>query len=60
MVEASIEVAHLLAGLRLTVRAVPAWICRQCGKKLVTTETAGRVNGLIDKIAGLGNGKRIQ
>lgn len=60
MLEDQIEVIHTHAGLQLKVRAVPAWVCRQCGKKLVTTEVAERVNVVLDKVAGPGKGRRIQ
>ena len=60
MVEGEIEVMHAHEGLSLKVKAVPAWVCRACGKRLVTSDIAERLNHLLDEVAGKDHGKRIQ
>ena len=54
-----IEVKHAHDGLSLKVKAVPAWVCSSCGKRLVTNEVADRINRLLDEVAGKNRGKRI-
>ena len=60
MREEHIEVKHAHAGLSLKVKAVPAWVCGSCGKRLVTNDIADRLNRLLDEVAGKNRGKRIQ
>jgi len=60
MREEQIEVKHAHDGLSLKVKAVPAWVCSSCGKRLVTNDVADRINRLLDEVAGKNQGKRIQ
>lgn len=60
MVEDQIELTHSHQGTSVKIRNVPAWVCTDCGKRLVTGEIADRINKLLDEIEGDRQGKRIQ
>ena len=60
MTEAQIELTHAHEGMSLKVRDVPAWVCRNCGKRLVAGDIADRINRLLDQVVGEGQGKRIR
>lgn len=60
MVEDHIELTHSHQGTSIKIRNVPAWVCTDCSKRLVTGEIADRINKLLDEIEGDRQGKRIQ
>jgi len=45
-----ITVTYERDGVVLLVKEVPAWVCAQCGKRLITGEVATQVSDLLDHL----------
>jgi len=37
-------------GVALQIKAVPAWVCAACGKRLLTGKVATQVEGILDRL----------
>ncbi|TEU17270.1 MAG: YgiT-type zinc finger protein [Anaerolineales bacterium] len=45
-----ITVTYERDGVVLLVKEVPAWVCAQCGKRLITGKVATQVSDLLDRL----------
>lgn len=52
MEESAIVLTYVQDGITLRINNVPAWVCSNCGKQLVTGNVAHQVSGILQQLKG--------